>query len=413
MSESVEFDIHAIAAGGDGVGRTDDGLVVFAARTAPGDHVRVSVERGKRFARAGRVAVLRPSSDRVTPVCPHYEGDGCGGCQLQHLSDNAQRLAKAGIIRDAFQRIAKRPMDLPPVVHGPSAWRYRTKLTLALRRAAGAWTVGLHRYDRADEVFPLDDCFITDRRVLDVWRAVRERTDLLPDAEALRASVRLVGDGAALVVEGGHAWTRARDLLEAVRALVAIWWIPDGARSRRRLVAERGAGQEHGASFAQVNAEVAELMRSHVLSLVRAHAPRRVVDAYAGAGDTAEPIARAGAAVVAIEWDRSASRVCAARLPSGSRAVADTVERALPGALPADLVLLNPPRGGLSVEVTRVLETSSPRPPALIYVSCDPATLARDVARLPSYRVASLIGFDMFPQTAHIETVCALQLETP
>jgi 23S rRNA (uracil1939-C5)-methyltransferase len=408
-TDIVELDIHAIAAGGDGVGRAD-GLVVFAPRTAPGDRIRATVERGKRFARASRVELLVLSPERAKPECPHYEGDRCGGCQLQHLNGAAQRGAKAGMIRDAFQRIAKRPIELPEVRHGAAAWRYRTKLTLALRKSGGAWTAGLHRYDAPDQVFALDDCPITDERVMAVWRAVLAHGRLLPDAPALRASIRLLGDGAALVVEGAEAWPDPGTLLAAVPALVAIWWLPVGERSRR-LVADRGPGQEHGASFTQVNAEVAGLMLSHVLALVAARAPARVIDAYAGVGDTAEPIARAGAAVVAIELDRQASRVCAARLPAGSRAVADSVERALPAALPADLVILNPPRAGTAAAVTGAIEAASPRPAAIVYVSCDPATLARDIGRLPSYRVVSVMGFDMFPQTAHVETVCELELK--
>lgn len=406
--EVVELDIHGIAAGGDGVGRAD-GLVVFAPRTAPGDRIRATVERGKRFARAASVDVVTPSPDRVAPACPHYEGDRCGGCQLQHMNDNAQRRAKAGIIRDAFQRIAKRPLDLPDVRHGAQAWRYRSKLTLALRRSMGRWIAGLHRYDAPDEIFALDDCPITDERVMVAWRAVLARGELLPDARTLRVSLRLLGDGAALVVEGGERWDKGQTLLDVVPALVAIWWVPDGERSVRRLVADRGPGQEHGASFTQVNDAVAQRMREHVLALVAKHAPGHVVDAYAGIGDTAEPVARGGATVVAIELDRAASRVAAERLPAGSRAVADSVEHALPGALPADLVLLNPPRAGTADSVTRALEQA--RPATIIYVSCDPATLARDVGRLPSYRVASVVGFDMFPQTAHVETVCELQLE--
>ncbi len=151
-AETVEFDIHAIAAGGDGVGRVD-GLVVFAPRTAPGDRVRATIERGKRFARATQVEIVTPSPDRVTPACRHYDADACGGCQLQHLNDEAQRAAKAGMIRDAFTRIAKRPLDQPQVRHGGSAWRYRTKLTLALRRDGAGWVAGLHRYDDPSAVF--------------------------------------------------------------------------------------------------------------------------------------------------------------------------------------------------------------------------------------------------------------------
>lgn len=409
-ADVVELDIHGIAAGGDGVGRAD-GLVVFAPRTAPGDRIRATVDRGRRFARARRIDLLSASPDRVPPACPHYDGDRCGGCQLQHLSAEAQRRAKAGMIRDAFERIARRRVDVPDVRYGAAVWRYRTKLTLALRRARGAWIAGLHRYDAPDEVFPLGDCPITDERVLTVWREVLAHADRLPDAPALRASIRLLGDGTALVVEGGARWATARDLLDAVPSLVAIWWVADGEGGRRRLVADRGPGQEHGASFTQVNAEVAALMRTHVLALVKAHAPARVIDAYSGVGDTAEPVARAGATVVAIELDRTASRVAAARLPAGSRAIADSVEHAIAGVLPADVVVLNPPRAGTAVAVTTALERAVPKPRAIIYVSCDPATLARDVGRLPSYRVASLVGFDMFPQTAHVETVCELRLE--
>jgi 23S rRNA (uracil1939-C5)-methyltransferase len=406
----VELDIHGIAAGGDGVGRAD-GLVVFAPRTAPGDRIRASVERGKRFARASHVQILTPSPDRTQPTCPHYDGDRCGGCQLQHMTDDAQRRAKAGVIRDAFERIAKRPMGLPEVRHGESAWRYRSKLTLALRRSMGSWRAGLHRYDAPDEVFALDDCPIADERVIAAWRDVLAHGNLLPDAKSLRASVRLLGDGAALVVDGGERWSKAEALLAAVPALVAIWWIPAGDRSVRRLVADRGPGQEHGASFTQVNPAVAAMMREYVLRLVAGRSPGRVIDAYSGIGDTAEPVARSGAIVVAIELDRAASRVAAGRLPAGSQAVADSVEHALPGALPADLVILNPPRAGAAAAVTSAIEQAHPRPATIIYVSCDPATLARDIGRLPSYRVVSVVGFDMFPQTAHVETVCELQLE--
>lgn len=407
---ALELNIHGIAAGGDGVGRAD-GLVVFVPRSAPGDRVRVDVRRGKRLARGTHLQVLTPSPDRVPPACVHYVRDRCGGCQLQHLGDAAQRLAKATIIRDAFQRIARRPLAVPEVRHGPAAWRYRAKLTLALRRSGAGWRAGLHRYDAPDEIFALEDCLITDQRVMDAWREILAHAGLLPRAESLRASVRLLGQGAALVVEGGTHWTQADALLAAVPVLTGVWWTPANEGARRRLVASRGAGQEHGAAFTQVNATVAALMREHVLSLVRARAPRTVVDAYSGVGDTAEPVARAGATVVAIELDREASQVCARRLPAGSRAVTGCVERALPSALPAELVILNPPRAGTTAAVTDALEQASPRPRCIIYVSCDPATLARDVARLPSYTVASVVGFDMFPQTAHVETVCELALQ--
>ena len=330
------------------------------------------------------------------------------------MADEAQRRAKARIVRDAFQRIAKREIPTPEIRHGPSSWRYRVKLTLALRRARDGWVAGLHRYDNAAAVFPVADCEITDERVMRAWRLVLERSDLFPRARRLRASVKLVRDATAdvaLTVEGGVDWDAAPKLLEAVADLVEIWWQPrEGAR---RLVAARDGKAEPaagGGSFAQVNTEVARLVREHVVGLTRSRSPLRVIDAYSGTGDLAETLAHSGGgiAVTAIERDPTASRVSAARLPAGSRSVTALVEEALPNALPADVVLLNPPRAGVHPAVTRALTEARPRPGAIIYTSCDPSTLARDVGRLPGYQVASVVGFDMFPHTAHVETVCEL-----
>jgi len=170
---------------------------------------------------------------------------------------------------------------------------------------------------------------------------------------------------------------------------------------------ERGVSNT-GASFAQVNAEVGQALHEYVLDRALSHRPQRVVDAYAGSGATAVPIARSGARVVAIESDRDATARCAALLPEGSRAIAGRVEDMLSEALPADVILINPPRTGVHETVAAMLQAITSAPRAMIYVSCDPATLARDLARMPRYRIASLRAFDMFPQTAHVETVCEL-----
>src|SRR5262249_7744686 len=293
----------------------------------------------------------------------------------------------------------------PAVRPSAAEWRYRTKLTLAMRRGPGGWTMGLHPYDDPVGVFQLDDCPITDERVLTTWREIAQATANLPPADGLRGAVRLVPGGATVVIEGGTSWPKHAAFLEAIPSAVALWWKPDDGA--RRLIGER-AHAPAGASFTQVNAAVAEELRTHALARVRAHHPSTVVDAYAGIGDTATPLAESGARVVAIELDRDAAARCGARLPAGSRALAGHVEDLLPRVLPADVVLLNPPRTGVDERVTATLARQAPPPRAIVYVSCDPATLARDVARLPSFRIASLVAFDMFPQTAHVETVCEL-----
>jgi len=159
-----------------------------------------------------------------------------------------------------------------------------------------------------------------------------------------------------------------------------------------------------------VNAEVGAMLHAYVLDRARRYRPSSVVDAYAGAGATAVPLAGDGARVTAIEADREAAAVSAESLAafSDSRSLTARVEDVIEQVLPADVVLLNPPRVGLHERVTAAIGAATPGPRAVIYVSCDAATLARDVSRLAGFRVASLRAFDMFPQTAHVETVCEL-----
>jgi tRNA/tmRNA/rRNA uracil-C5-methylase (TrmA/RlmC/RlmD family) len=416
----VELRIESIAAGGDGVGRSG-GLVAFVPRTAPGDVVRARLTSAGRFARGTLDAVLTPSDARVTPPCPHYERDRCGGCQLQHLALAAQHEAKRRIVADALARIARRAVDVPPPVPSPAPWRYRRKLTLALRRVNDRWVAGLRAHDDPDAVFALEDCPITDPRVVSGWHAILAAADALPrDARELRGAVRLLaGDDAApalaFTLEGGERWAEAGRLFDAVPALAALWWHPAGAH-RRRLLHDRRLDAVPGASFVQVNPGVAARLADDVVATVLAHAPARVVDAYAGAGDVAVRLADAGVRVVAVELDEEAAAHAAARLPANSRAMAARVEDALDGALPADVVIVNPPRAGLAPEVPAALERAAagPSPPrALVYVSCNPATLARDLARLPSYVPRRVQPYDMFPQTAHVETLVELVPATP
>lgn len=406
MTALVTVDITSIATGGDGVAR-HEGLVVFVPRTAPGDRVQARVRVKGRFARGSVVRVEQRGPGRAEPSCAHYDGDRCGGCQLQHLTLEAQRSAKALIVRDAFLRIGKREVAPPEVRGAGDGWRYRRKLTLALKRAGSGWCAGLHRAGAPDEVFALDDCPITDTRVVAGFRDVLAQGGaLLPDAHALRASLRRAGEELLLVIEGGERWPTARAFADAVPAVAATWWVND--QGERRLVRDRRAERDPGASFVQVNAAVAAALGVHVEERVHAHAPATVVDGYAGSGDLAAALASRGIAVTAIELDSDASAWCAARLAAPSRAIAARVEDVIAGVLPVDVVVLNPPRAGVAPAVTDALLRCQPGPRSIIIISCDPATLARDVARLPGWRVASLVCFDMFPQTAHVETVCEL-----
>ena len=435
VTRTLDITIDSIAAGGDGVGRAD-GLVVFVPRSAAGDTGRVRIEKAGRFARARWESIERAGPARIDPPCTHYVIDRCGGCQLQHLEYAAQLDAKGDIIRDAVQRIGKRALPRPSVRPSPSQWRYRRKLTLALRRrtVSDRWIAGLHPYDNPGRVFDLIDCPITDERVVAIWREIRSAAALLPMDTELRGAVQLTdASGASLLVEGGKRWNTHRDFFDAVPSLDSLWWQPAN-QGRRRMgvravtpvgrdvgrtgavetfvpVGVLGAGEPDAgntdASFVQVNAGVAAELHAYVVARTLARRPAVVVDAYAGSGETAEPLARAGIRVTAIELDREAAQRGERRLPAPSRMLQARVEDVLPGTLPADLVILNPPRTGLHERVPEAI-MAGPSPATLIYVSCNPATLARDLTRLPGYRIESVVAFDMFPQTAHVETVCEL-----
>ena len=404
---AVSVQIESIAAGGDGVGRTN-GLVVFIPRTAPGDVVTAQISGRGHFARGALRSIVTPSPVRIEAPCPHYTRDKCGGCQLQHMAYDSQLVAKQLIIRDSLQRIGKRNTDAPSIERSPEEWRYRTKLTLAMRRRGLRWVAGLHPYDDPVRVFPIADCPITDRRVVAAWHEVMEADAYFPDAKELRGSVRITSGGPTFVMIGGESWAARDQFAAAVPSISAVWWEPADDKPRRVLYDKR-SDRAPSASFAQVNAEMAEILQAYVLKLARTYKPQSVVDAYSGAGHTAIALAGAGIAVTAIELDVEASEWSASKLRTPSRAVRGRVEDELPAALPADLVILNPPRAGVDARVTQTLEGEAARLRGVIYISCNPATLARDLSRLPSYRVESLNAFDMFPQTAHVETVCELR----
>ncbi|PYO63539.1 MAG: hypothetical protein DMD70_03680 [Gemmatimonadetes bacterium] len=181
MSDVVA--ITAIAAGGEGVGRLADGRAVFVARTAPGERIRLreGVKLHKTFARGELGEIVAPGATRVTAPCPHYVQDRCGGCQLQHVTYEAQLAAKRAIVGDALRRIAKLEVEDPEIVEAVEEWRYRAKVSLAVKGGRGrSRAVGLHQYDRPGSVFDLKDCHIADFKLMVLWRELKQRLDLLP-----------------------------------------------------------------------------------------------------------------------------------------------------------------------------------------------------------------------------------------
>ncbi|MFN8572614.1 MAG: hypothetical protein U0132_11205 [Gemmatimonadaceae bacterium] len=407
MDDVATLTVDSIGAGGDGVARMD-GMVVFIPRSAPGDVLRARMRRESGFARGRVVDILTPGPQRVAAECRHYDADQCGGCQLQHLTLEAQQAAKRSVINDAMARIARREARVERMISGGHPWAYRSKLTLTIREQQGrrTRTIGLRRLGEPDAVFELTECPITDPRIVAAWREVGSARALLPSARTLSASIRIEGNELLFVLNGGVTWKDAKAFAAECPSLAIVRWHPH--RGGVHVVVDRRPSGSPAASFQQVNPYVAPELRRQVLQQALSYTPSTAIDAYAGTGEVTVALHDAGVRVTAIEADEEAVRFCSSRLSPPSRAVAARVETVIPSLDPADVVILNPPRNGVEPAVTTALDAQRHIVRAILYVSCNPATLARDLQRLPSYQVRTLTAFDMFPQTAHVETLCEL-----
>ena len=415
--------IRALSSDGAGVGNLADGRVVFVPRTAPGDEVRVRITDGKpRWARGQLRGLLVPSPDRVSPSCPYYEE--CGGCTLQHIAYAQQLHWKADTVREALKRISHVDIALPAVVPSPNERNYRSRVTFTLVRLPGGRVVaGFHHLGVPHRIVDVEEgCILPEPAVASIWTGLRrawgEGARRLPAGRKLRLTLRAVDEGVILVVEGGRGPGRPDILLREVEGLVAVWAV--GPKGGGKLLA--GLTHVHDTrlgetvrtgptTFLQANRVAGEALHRWVVEQGAVTPGEKVVDAYCGVGLYGRDLARLGAHVLGIERDSEAAGAASRDSPEGFTVWAGAVEDRLAEALPADLVVLNPPRMGIDAGVTETLLAAGP--PRLIYVSCAPATLARDVGRLSSsYEIVDVRAFDLFPQTEHVEVVVVL-VRTP
>jgi 23S rRNA (uracil1939-C5)-methyltransferase len=430
--------ILRLAAGGDGVGRLENGKTVFVPRTAPGDLVELTaVREHARFTRARVARVIEPAPGRVEPRCSHYIRDACGGCQWQHLDAAVQREARRALVEDSLDRIGRLKTEVPPVIAGDAEWGYRARVTLVV--GPRGRHAGFHPFDRPERTFALERCELAAPELMILWAALRRHLALLP-ADVEQIVLRLARDGGRHVVvkaRGEQVWGRAHEL--AARLCDAgveatFWWRPEGGAAR--VVAGTGAGDPFPATvFEQVNPELGDRVREFAIARLGEVRNVHLWDLYAGIGETTDRLYAAGATVESVEADSHAVDFAERRWRAASGERSDSqrpasagiirhtgkVEDVMPTLRAPGAVIANPPRGGLHPRVTEALLAR--RPPRVVYVSCDPATLARDLARLcgtaaepPSrraaespFRLTSVQPFDLFPQTAHVETVALLE----
>jgi 23S rRNA (uracil1939-C5)-methyltransferase len=423
----IELTISALTHAGEGLAR-HRGRAVFVPFALPGETVRVElIEEKKNYARARLVEVVTAASERVVPRCPHHfnlvpeapagpgpalPGPFCGGCQLQHLAHAGQLAFKQQIVREQLQRIGGLDVAVRPTLPSPNPYYYRNHAQFSL---APTGKLGL-RAAQSHTVIPIREC----HQIEPVLGALYPHIAL--DAEALPAFERLAlragaEDEAMLVLEGApEAPELELDLPISVAALR-----PDGtalAMAGRDyvLVEVRGrAFQVSAGSFFQVNTAVAEALVGLVLDGLALSGGEAVLDLYCGVGLFTAFLAPVAARVVGVEAYGPAVDDAAANLDEFDNveiyeAPVEDVLPQLAGRSRMQAAVLDPPRAGCAPLVLAAL--SEARIPRLVYVSCDAATLARDLRRLVAggYVVDWVHPLDMFPQTHHVECVVQLTL---
>ena len=416
--------VERIAAGGDGVGREASGRVVFVPRTAPGNVVRVEIVEAKaRWARGRVRAVMREGEGRRDAPCTWY--DECGGCRIQHLTAAAQRESKRHIVQEALRRIGGLDVPVPELVSAGNEFGYRNRVTFSTALYSGGAVAGFRRIDDPAAVVDVGLCLLAEAPISAVWTALREawRTKAWePSADPeTKITVRAAIDGSVdLLINGGQPPGEEGliELVDRVPCLVGCHYAAPGTDpvclAGRDTLTDRWQDtlfELPADVFLQVNRQVSAEMDGWLGERVGELGGLRVLDLYAGVGARAIRWAAGGAEVYAVEISERAAAACkvaAARAGVRLEVVAAAVEERIQGLMPADLVVVNPPRAGLSRRVSDALIAGSAR--HLAYVSCDPATLARDLGRLSgAWDVADVQPFDAFPQTAHVETAVWLR----
>ncbi|HEY5540881.1 MAG TPA: 23S rRNA (uracil(1939)-C(5))-methyltransferase RlmD [Coriobacteriia bacterium] len=428
----TELSIESLAYGGDAVAHLDDGRAAFVRGGCPGDLVDAEiVEDHGRFVRAEVRHVLTPSPDRVEAPCPYF--GVCGGCSWQHVSAGAQLAAKRQAVVDALTRIgriASAEEIVAQTVASPREYGYRNKIELVARTGVGGLRLGYHKAG-SDDLVPIDSCLLLPPKLQKAPKALSGALRYLSGGQdlglrrvALRVAANTRDVEIALWTEPGPFPRQAASttLGRALRSSSIVRVLVKGTDKERKVAGvevlsgsgfwrERLSGHTmtvSAPSFFQVNTAAAEALIGLALEALEADGSDRVVDLYAGAGTFTLPLAEVAGDVVAVEAASSAVRDLRRNLED-NQVWADVVGgdalRELREIGAVDSLLVDPPRSGLAEGVVEAIAQTRAR--TVAYISCDPATLARDAKALADagYGLVSATPVDLFPQTYHVETV--------
>jgi 23S rRNA (uracil1939-C5)-methyltransferase len=413
MEESQQVKFEKMVYGGDCLGRLADGRAVFVPFVLPEEIAEIAITESKeRFARGRVVKLLEESPERINPPCPYFSN--CGGCSYQHLGYAQQLELKKDLVRDQLQRIGKFT-DLPeiPITGSPTAFGYRNQVQfhpIRYQNPEASAKLGF-KLPSSNEVLPIEKCLLIPEEMNEILNQI----ELEADSGIARIAIRMDSYGETMLVFEGESDEPPELSIEL--PVSSTYLSPDGrslnlggndALVYRVLEKEFLVSPE---SFFQVNLPVAEEMLRHVLALIEGKQNLDILELYSGAGLFTRFLAPHARQLTAIESAASACFDFAGNLDEFENIslYEGAVEMILPEIAeqikPIDLVVLDPPRAGLNAKARQALIVLEPK--EIIYISCDPSTLARDLKHLreADYELQSAHAFDMFPQTAHVETI--------
>lgn len=407
LKQPILVEVTAPVYGGECIGRLPDGRAVFVPYTLPGEQVRIELVEEKRgFARARLLEVTQPAAARIAPRCVHYSV--CGGCHYQHTDYATQLNIKQTVVRDQLERIGgvANP-TVAEVVPSPAAWNYRNTVQFHITADGkiGYQGWGTHR------VVPISECHLPEDALNQIW----PQLDLEPLPGIERINLRLgAEDEALLALESSDIAAPEFSVdfpLSAVHLSPAGRLVLAGDDYLLMKINER-VFKVSAESFFQVNTAQAEAMIDHMLEILQLDENKTVLDVYCGVGLFSAFIAPRVKRCIGVEFSESACDDYAVNLDEFDNVelYVGAAEEILPGLnVQPDIVVVDPPRAGMERAALDALIHLQPQ--TIVYVSCDPATLARDVKRLVTagYHLEQVTPFDLFPQTYHIETITLLK----
>lgn len=406
MNPTYEIELTAHSFGGDSIGKLPDGKTIFIPFGIAGERVEAEiVDSKKNFARGRIKRVLRESPKRIKARCPHFME--CGGCHYQHLDYADQLTLKQEIVIDLLKRIGKiENPPVKPIVGSPLEWNYRNTVQFHLS------PTGKPGYQRAgaNGVVEIRECHLPLPEINSLW----PQLELEADTGIQRVSIRCGSDDELLVGLESSSPQPPEFSVDIPLSVVLLGPDDDLLLSGEDFSLMQVLGRTFrvsAASFFQVNLPQAEAMVKHVLEIMKVDKKSEIVDAYCGAGLFSAFLAPKVKSLTGIELAESSCNDFAVNLDEFENVslYIGAVEEILPELkLKPQAVLLDPPRAGIDPTAMAALIEAAPR--QIVYVSCDPATLARDVQKLVAagYKLESVTPFDLFPQTYHIESISVL-----